>query len=109
MQLPTLKRVYAISKNKRIEAYASCVSGEPSPLWGVWSTSGKFIRYFASRADVEAAWSKAKFEPTYIAYTEGELFTERKQALRALGVSWVNVSPLLAMDQDSGDIAGVVH
>lgn len=102
MQLPTLKRVYAIHKNGRIAAYASCVSGGSSPLWGVWSTGGKLLRYFASRADVEAAWAKAKFEPTYVAYAEGELFTDRKQALRTLGVS--TDAPVLAVTgQDCGE------
>jgi len=36
--------------------YAMVLVGGADPLWGVWTIAGKFVRYAASRAQLDAAY-----------------------------------------------------
>ena len=58
------KGVYVLSTiNERTKMlkgthYACCLISGPSPVWGVWSISGRFIRFAASRHQIEEAYPK---------------------------------------------------
>lgn len=36
--------------------YACCLIHGPRPTWGVWTVTGRFQRFFASRASIEEAY-----------------------------------------------------
>jgi len=38
--------------------FASCLVFGPSPLWGVWTVQGKFLRFYGFRHEIAAAYPR---------------------------------------------------
>lgn len=45
-------------RSLRATHYASVLIGGPSPIWGVWTVQGRFLRFYGSRHEIEAAYPK---------------------------------------------------
>lgn len=57
-QIMAYKSVYALStlneKTKKLKAthYACCLAGGRDPIWGVWTVTGRFIRFHNGRESI---------------------------------------------------------
>lgn len=49
-----------INKDGKLTAthYAVCLCGGCNPMWGVWTSVGKFLRFSASKSQVEMSYPK---------------------------------------------------
>lgn len=82
--------------------YASVLTGGSSPLWGVWTVGGRFVRFYSGRTEIEADYSRLVWRRKMASWDLNEIRDHSLQERRAKIASSYN-APIPGSPVDSGD------
>lgn len=63
--------------------YASVLVGGSSPLWGVWTVRGKFLRFYSFRSQIESTYPKLVWRRKMATYSLIDITDKSVESRRA--------------------------